>query len=260
MTLLALLLKISVPPVMVALMSLAARRWGPAFGGLIMGLPWMTGPVLFFLGLDKGPVFLTAAAKGAVFAVWSIGAFALAFGFAAARLKWPGALACGVAAFAAIGLLTMGLDMPLAQCSAVAAAVLIGTSVMLPRPRRAAKVSPPPSWDIAARMAATFALVSMIMLSVDLLGPQRSGLLASFPVILTVVGAFTHSQQGQDGLLRMLRGFSLSLLAFTGFFTTVSALTLIHGQVAAYAAAAVVALTISGGLILWSRRAVSKLA
>jgi hypothetical protein len=102
---------------------------------------------------------------------------------------------------------------------------------------------------------ATFALVSVIMISVDLLGPQRSGLLASFPVILTVIGAFTHRQQGQDGLLRMLRGFSLSLLAFTGFFVTVSAVTPLHGQFAAYAAAAVVALTISGGLILWSRRA-----
>jgi hypothetical protein len=259
MTVLALLLKISVPPVLVALMSLAARRWGATFGGLIMGLPWMTGPVLFFLGLDKGPVFLAAAAKGAVFAVWSIGAFILAFGFAAARFRWPGALAAGVSAFAAIGLLTMGLDMPLEQCGAVAATVLIGAHLMLPRPGRAAIISPPPSWDIAARMAATFALVSVIMISVDLLGPQRSGLLASFPVILTVIGAFTHSQQGQDGLLPMLRGFSLSLLAFTGFFVTVSALATTYGQFVAYAAGAVVALTVSGGLILWSRRAVPKL-
>jgi hypothetical protein len=190
-----------------------------------------------------------------VFAVWSIGAFILAFGFVAARLRWPGALAVGVTAFAAIGMLTMGLDMPLEQCGGVAAAVLIGTYLLLPQPRCAAKTSLPPSWDIAARMAATFALVSVIMISVDLLGPQRSGLLASFPVILTVIGAFTHRQQGQDGLLRMLRGFSLSLLAFTGFFVTVSAVTPLYGQFAAYAAAAVVALTISGGLILWSRRA-----
>jgi hypothetical protein len=259
MTLLALLLKISVPPVLVALMSLAARRWGATFGGLIMGLPWMTGPVLFFLGLDKGPVFLTAAAKGAVFAVWSIGAFILGFGFAAAWFSWPGALAVAVSAFAGVGLLTQELEMPLMECTAVAACVLVGAYLMLPRPRRVTPLSPPPAWDIPARMAATFALVSVIMVSADLLGPQRSGLIASYPAILTVIGAFTQSQQGQDGLLRVLRGISLSLLAFTGFFATVGAATPEYGQFAAYAAAGVVALVISGGLIVWSRRVVPKL-
>ncbi len=40
------LLKLTVTPILVALVSIAARRWGPTIGGLIMGLPWMTGPIL----------------------------------------------------------------------------------------------------------------------------------------------------------------------------------------------------------------------
>ena len=49
-----LLLKLMIVPVLVALMSLAARRFGPKIGGLLIGLPWMTGPVIFFLGLERG--------------------------------------------------------------------------------------------------------------------------------------------------------------------------------------------------------------
>ena len=43
------ILKIAVTPLLVAAVSLAARRWGPTVGGLVMGLPWFTGPVLLVL-------------------------------------------------------------------------------------------------------------------------------------------------------------------------------------------------------------------
>lgn len=254
MSLFALLLKISLPPVLVAVMTLAARRWGPTFGGLIMGLPWMTGPVLFFLGLDKGPEFLVAASGGVILAVWGMGAFILGFGYAATWFNWPAALATAIAGYCAAGLLTQSIDVSLMLATPIAVAVLLLTYWLLPKPADVVRHRPPPVWDIAARMIATFALVSVIMVSADRLGPQRSGLIASYPVILTVIGAFTQSQLGQNGLLQVLRGISLSLLAFTGFFATVGMTTLWIGQRAAYAVAAVVALAISGCLIAWSRR------
>ena len=46
------------------------------------------------------------------------------------------------------------------------------------------------------------------------LGPQLSGIVASYPVIVTVVGSFTHHQWGRDAVLRILRGMSLSLIGF----------------------------------------------
>ncbi len=254
MTLVTLALQISVPPVLVAIMSVAARRWGPTFGGLILGLPWLTGPVLFFLGLNKGPEFLVSAAGGAVLAVWGIAGFILAFGFAAQRFGWPGSLAAAATCYAAVGLITQGIDIPLGLATALAAGILLSTYLLLPTPSASIAPPVPPSWDIPARMAATGALVTVIMVSADMLGPQRSGLIASFPVILTVIGAFTQSQHGRNGLLRVLRGVTLSLLAFTGFFATVGTLTPYNGQNIAYAAAAAVALVISGSLIVWSRR------
>ena len=251
---LALLLKISLPPVLVAVMSLAARRWGPTFGGLIMGLPWMTGPVLFFLGLDKGAGFLVTAARGVELAVWGMGAFILGFAYASKWFGWAGSLATAVAGYFATALMTQALDVPLWLATAVAFAVLIATYWLLPEPTSAPVPARVPGWDIPARMAATFALVAIIMISADLLGPQRSGIIASFPVILTVIGCFTLRQSGRDNLLRVLRGISLSLLAFVGFFAVVGFATPVWGQVTAYAAATVAALLISGTLVAWSQR------
>lgn len=260
MTLLVLLFKISVPPVLVAMMTLAARRWGPTIGGLIMGLPWMTGPVLFFLGIEKGTDFLVSAARGTELAVWGMGAYILAFGLASARFNWPGALLAAIAGYIAVGLVTQGTDLPLWLATAVALAVLVFVRYLLPQPRSIAMPGSPPAWDIPARMAATFVLVSVIMVSADLLGPQRSGLIASYPVILTVIGVFTLRQWGRDALLRVLSGISLSLITFVGFFAIVGYAAPKLGLVPSFVLAAVVAIAISGLLILFNRRSKSAIS
>ena len=74
-------------PLLVAGMSLAAKRFGPTFGGLIMGLPWMTGPILYFLTLDKGAPFAANAAVGILLAVVAIASYMLAYAWASR--VWP---------------------------------------------------------------------------------------------------------------------------------------------------------------------------
>jgi len=251
--LLVLLFKISVPPVLVALMTLAARRWGPTIGGMIMGLPWMTGPVLFFLGNEKGIDFLVQAARGTELAVWGMGAYILAFGLASARFDWPGSLLAAVIGYVAVGLVTQATDIPLWLATVVAVGVLAAVRYLLPKPGSAAVPGRLPAWDIPARMAATFVLVSVIMVSADLLGPQRSGLIASYPVILTVIGVFTHRQWGRDALLRVLGGISLSLVTFVGFFAVVGYAAPVVGLVPSFMAAAIFAIAISGLLIMLNR-------
>ena len=53
--------KIFAVPILVALATLAIRRWGAAIGGLLTGLPLMTGPISFFLAVDQGIDFAIAA-------------------------------------------------------------------------------------------------------------------------------------------------------------------------------------------------------
>src|SRR5215470_1964855 len=192
------LLKVAVPPILVAAMSLAARRWGPTVGGLLMGLPWMTGPVLFFLGLDKGGEFAVAASAGIELGVVCICAFMLAYAAVSLIAPWPFCLAAATLAFWIVGGIVQSEPIPLLPAAAAALAALVATYYLLPRPRTPGSPAPLPWWDIPARMLATFLLVAATMSSADRLGPQLSGLVSTYPVILVVVGCFTHHQWGVD--------------------------------------------------------------
>jgi hypothetical protein len=248
------LLKVAVPPILVAAMSLAARRWGPTVGGLLMGLPWMTGPVLFFLGLDKGGEFAVAATSGIELGVVCICAFMLAYSAVSLVAPWPFCLVAATLAFWVVGGIVQSEPIPLLPAAAAALATLVATYYLLPRPRGPASPAPLPWWDIPARMLATFVLVAVIMSSADRLGPQLSGLVSTYPVILVVVGCFTHHQWGVDALWRVQRGLTVSLTNFIAFFLVVGLTLPAVGVVPAFLLAAATALITSAMLIQWNRR------
>jgi hypothetical protein len=247
-----LLLKIAVSPILVAGVSLAARWWGPTIGALLMGLPWLTGPVLYFLAMDRGVDFGIAACTGIELGVVCICAFMLAYG-AATAFAWPVCLAAAAAAFAGAAWTTQGLEIELGAAAAVAAACLLITYLLLPRPLTDARPMALPWWDIPARMLATLVLVGGISIGADALGPQLSGIVSTYPAIVTVIGSFTHRQWGRDAVRHMLRGLALSLLAFVAFFLTVGATLAEVGVTAAFALGAVSALPVSTALLVANR-------
>lgn len=248
-----LILKLAVPPVLVAIISLAARMWGPTVGALLMGLPWLTGPVLFFLTLEKGVAFGVGASSGIELGVVCICAYLLAYGAASAVGPWPACLAAASAAFGAAAWATQGVVVDLVTAAGFAAACLLLTYVLLPRPIAKTIPAPLPWWDIPARMLATLALVGVISLSADALGPQLSGVVSTFPVIVSVIGAFTHHQWGRDAARHMLRGLAVSLLAFVVFFLVVGLALPLVGLVASYGLAIAAVLPVSAVLLVFNR-------
>ena len=138
--------------------------------------------------------------------------------------------------------------------AAAALAAIVATYYLLPWPRAPAAPAPLPRWDIPARMATTFVLVAVIMSSADRLGPQLSGLVSTYPVILVVVGCFTHHQWGVDALWRVQRGLTVSLANFIAFFLVVGLTLPAVGVVPAFVLAAATALTTSSLLIAFNRR------
>ena len=248
-----LLLKLAVPPVLVAVISLAARLWGPTIGALLMGLPWLTGPVLFFLTLEKGIDFGVGACAGILLGVVCICAYLLAWGVASAVGSWPLCLAAASAAFAATAWATQETRFDLVTAAGLAALCLLLTYILLPGAAAKTMPAPLPWWDIPARMLATIALVGVISITADLLGPQLSGVVATFPVIVSVVGAFTHRQWGRDAVRHMLRGLAVSLLAFVAFFLVVGLALPAVGLVNSYLLAVLAALLVSSLVLLASR-------
>ena len=248
-----LLLKLTVTPLLVAGMSLAARRFGPTFGGLIMGLPWMTGPVLFFLALERGDTYLAVSAYGAMLAVPSIAAFALSYAAVSRTQKWPLSLAAAAVVFAISGWAMARLTVEPIMAAALGVAALLAAHIAIPKPPPLLAVPILPWWDIPARMVATAALVGSIAVSANNLGPTLVGVASSYPVILTVVITFTHDRWGRDAAMAMLRGVMLSLIGFVVFFWVVTELVGQRGLVPSYLAAVAAGLTVSGALLAFNR-------
>jgi hypothetical protein len=248
------LLKIALPPVLVAIVSLVARWWGPTAGGFLVGLPWMTGPVLVFLAIDKGLEFAVAACTGIELGVICVAAFMLAYGAVSTFSRWPASVAAGAVAFGASALAMKDVALSLPEAAAAAAASLVLAYLVLPRPRAATVAAALPWWDIPARMLSTAVLVAAILVSADLLGPRLSGIVSTYPTMVTVVSAFTHHQWGRDALRRLLRGLALSLLVFVVFFLVVGISLPTLGLVPSFILAAALVLAIDAVLLVAMRR------
>ena len=127
----------------------------------------------------------------------------------------------GDGSFAAVGWLVQGQAIALPLAAAAALAALVATICCCRGRARRRCLLPLPWWDIPARMLMTFALVAVIMLERGRLGPQLSGIVSTYPVILIVIGSFTHQQWGVDAVWRVLRGLTVSLAKFVAFFLVV---------------------------------------
>src|SRR5512142_130043 len=99
----ALLIEFVVAPLLVAASTLATRIWGPRAGGVISAFPAIVGPVLLIAALNHGSAFAARAADGTLYGLVSLGAFNLAYGWAALRARWQASLAVGWAAASAAG-------------------------------------------------------------------------------------------------------------------------------------------------------------
>src|SRR6266566_6664580 len=96
-----LLAKLLLTPLLIAAVTLAGRRWGPAVGGWLAGLPLTSGPVSLFLVLEQGPAFAAQAAVGTLAGLVGVGCFCLVYARLARSRSWTLATAGGLAAYLA---------------------------------------------------------------------------------------------------------------------------------------------------------------
>jgi hypothetical protein len=246
-------LKLILAPAFVVGASLTARRFGPRIGGLVGGLPVVAGPILLVLAIVHDRAFGARSATTSLLGLVSLATFVVVYGFAAGRLRWPGALALAWLAFLAMTALASAFHIAATLALAVAFASFVIGRAVLPSPSTEPSDAAitPPSWDLPVRAACAAAMVLTITAASAGLGPRLSGLLAPAPIITTVLAAFTHAQLGSDAALRLLRGMLTGFFAFALFCWTV-ALALPHTSIlAAFAlatAVAVLAQAISFGL------------
>jgi hypothetical protein len=217
-----LLLKLTLAPLLVALATLVARRWGPKVGGIVIGLPISTGPIFLFLAIDQGVDFAERACVGILFGLVGLAGFALVYASVSRYAGWAVSLCLSAAAFFGVsaGIGSSGLS-NMAEAGPAAYAALLLTVSLIRRPRLAAARPASPWWDIWFRMIAAAVLTLAITTAADRLGPTFSGIVGTYPVVTTVIMTFTHHRFGRETAVAMLRGTALSWIGFVSCFLVI---------------------------------------
>jgi hypothetical protein len=241
---LILALKLVLTPTLIAIATLVGRRFGPSISGWLVGLPFTSGPVSFFLALEQGTSFAAAAAAGSIAGVAASAVFAVAYAAMARRSGWPASLLVASLAFAAaafaLNAMPLASDLPLPLLALYAggvAAAILGIR-LIPRPGPLEIAPEPPRWDLPLRMVVATALVVVITGAAPILGPRLSGLVTTYPVYAGVLAVFAHAQRGGPAATQVVRGLCYGILAFATFFLAIGALVDRAGIVIAFSGAA----------------------
>lgn len=246
-------LKLVLTPALIGAVSLAGRRWGPGVSGWLVGFPLTSGPVAFFLALDHGLRFAAAAAVGSMTGAGAQAVFCVLYGRLARRGRWGWALVAGTLGFAAATVILQSVGLSLAWLVPIVFAVLPAALAFMPKDSQILAPAPLPRWDIPARMVVTTAIVLLLTGFATVLGPQLTGLLATYPLYGAILAGFAHHLQGPGPAIRVLRGLLLGLFAFAGFFLVLALSIEGAGIARAFAAASAAALVLQGGA-LWALR------
>jgi len=233
-----LLLKLSLTPILIGSASLAARRWGPSVGGWLVALPLTSGPVALYLALDRGTSFAASAAQGSIAGLLGDATFALGYAWLARRHGWLASMLGGFGCFAlaaAAGQPFLG-GPPVVLFVLVIAAMAICLRLAPPASAAATAVSLP-AWDIPARMAIGTLIVLAVTEAAGFLGPQLSGILAAFPVYVTILAVFAHRLEGPAQATGVTRGLQVGLFGTVVFFLVISTALVPFGIIATFGVA-----------------------
>lgn len=217
------LLKLLLVPSLIALVTLAGRRWGPAIAGWLSAFPIVAGPILLAIALEQGAAFAAVAAANTLMAVLAILVFSVAYARNAGR-GMPRAMLAALLAYGLAVVVLQGITLPLwAGFLAVLAGLLVAPWLFGPAPA-GAPVTGKPANDLPWRMLAGAVLSLSVTYAAASLGPRLSGLFAMFPVMSTVLVGFSHRASGPGFAVALLRGMIKGYVAFAVFCVTLSLL------------------------------------
>jgi hypothetical protein len=240
-----LLLKLTLTPLLIGGATLVARRWGPAIGGWVVSLPLTSGPVLFFLALDHGPAFAAETTTGTLLGLGAIAGFCVGYLAGSRRGPLP-AMAAAAAAYVLVALAVQPIaGAPFLVLAALVGAAIAGVLRVLPATAGSTVPREHPRWDLPARVIIGTAIVVGLTSIAASLGPVASGIVATFPVYVSVLAVFEHLHAGRLPALGVLRGLLLGLFGTIAFYIVLHALLVPAGIAVAFSAAIAVTLAVA---------------
>ncbi|HEY2916399.1 MAG TPA: hypothetical protein VGI98_04205 [Candidatus Limnocylindrales bacterium] len=213
--------KLVLTPLLIASASLAGRRWGALLSGWLIALPLTSGPIALFITLEQGSTAGTQAATGALVGAAAQVAFAAGYVLASRRWGWLPSLGVASAGFVTATVLVAVVVPPDPPLLFGLAIVTIVVGLAFLRTRRVdgpLEVVQPGRWDIPARAIVATTLVLGISGLAPVIGGHAAGVIATYPVYISVLTSFAHRSGGPGQALSVVRGLLLGLPGFSTFF------------------------------------------
>ncbi|HEY6966141.1 MAG TPA: hypothetical protein VI229_01625 [Burkholderiales bacterium] len=239
-------LKLLLVPALLAAISLAGRRWGPGVAGWLAGFPSLTGPILFFLAIERGAAFTVPASIFALSAVSAALVFGIAYAWACLRLRWPAAWLCALLAWLAAVAILVSVPPTLAGSLALALGLLLLAPRLFPKPRGQWGASAVPPHELVLRMAAGAGMVLAVTAVAETVGAAWTGVLAVFPVFSSVLAVFSQRANGPGFVVAMLRAMTGGFYAFIAYCVAVALLLPTEGVAATFTVAVAIAVVVQG--------------
>lgn len=219
-----LLMKMAVAAAIVVSCSLLAERSGPLLAAMIATLPISAGPVYVFLALDHDAAFISAGALGSMNSNLANAGLSLVYVLLAQRFGTVISLGAGLATWFLLVSGLQALAVPFALMLLVTLVVFLILHRIV-RPYLAARpaITPRRPWyAIPLRAAAVAILAGTVTTISTRVGPAWSGVLATFPIVLSSLIAILQPRIGGPASAAVIANGALGLLGF-GF-----ALALVH--------------------------------
>ena len=151
------LIKLIAAPLLLALATLAARRWGTVLGGILIGLPLISGPISVFLAIENGAGFAVETARGALAGTVALAVFTCVYA-AVCPKGWLKASFLSVALYVLASWIAAELPISAVTLAVSAAAAIVLSLWIMPVPHSAAVKRRPPKHDLLMRMGMMTAL------------------------------------------------------------------------------------------------------
>ena len=214
-----LLVKMLVAPLLVATGSLAQRRWGPAVGGRIIGLPLTALPLLVLMAVVDGRHFAAAAATADQAGGVAQAGWCLAYALAARRFRPAASLGVATAVFAGLAAAAGTVAIPVVPATILSGgAILLGLGVW-PAESGTPELTRPWRLELPVRMVVAAMFTLLLSESAASVGARPAGLVGAFPLLTAILAVATHAGAGPVATDRFLHGVlaaSWSVVAAVG--------------------------------------------
>src|SRR5690606_2666494 len=212
-----LVLKIFLVPLIIGFITLLGRRFGPTVAGVVAGFPVVAGPLLLFIALEQGVSFAADSAMGVLGVTMGNVAFCLSYAWLATRFPWWLCLAGGYVVFCLVAWGVAHMTLGPAPLFALVIGTIIAGSQLFPRNIDPRPLAPPPKMELPVRMISSAILILLVTYFASQLGPRLSGIVATPPLLASVLAGFSHPVSGAGFAIKLVQGMVSGFYALASF-------------------------------------------